>query len=406
MLDNFKSLKKINDMYTGEEAYIQVGGLLADEYGRFWINLEAKVSVKGGGFLAPRIKRTGSKVSDFEIDSNNAYTPFIVESDKLENDKSCVCLEEDTKEVVYKVEKHNPGYDSVKEKLSPLYEIFLNPEILNQVLINTNIPEIIRGNEPVFSGVILYGEGGTGKTSLQRAIGRVYKKCGAISEELNVAAMSEKYIGSLGNNLDKKIKEINIESEKQNVPAFIFLDEATSLVMSRESHNSSGADYYQEAVDVLKKYISNYPNLVFSITTNAQPDIYDDTLVREGRLAPVQIPDPGKNEKKKMWEFFLKKHGIFENLNDRQYESLALLTKTEKGSFISEFTKSYLLNKKLDKEKSLAESESILDALTSGNIVSMDIIKSGINFPELIEDLKKYLHESFKRKQMKVNIGF
>ncbi|MGM0417543.1 MAG: AAA family ATPase [Thermodesulfobacteriota bacterium] len=406
MLDNFKSLKKINNMRPGEEAYIQVGGLLTDEYGRFWINLEAKVSLKGGGFLSPMIRRTGIKTSDFEIDDHNAYTPFTVESDKLENDNSCVCLEEDTKEIVYKFEKNNATHDSVKEKLSPLYEIFLNPGILNQVLINTNIPEIIRGDSPVFSGVILYGEGGTGKTSLQRAIGRVYKNCGAISEELHVAAMSEKYIGSLGNNLDKKIKEINIESEKQNVPAFIFLDEATSLVMSRESHNSSGADYYQEAVDVLKKYISNYPNLVFSVTTNAQPDIYDDTLVREGRLAPVQIPAPGKDEKIKMWEFFLKKYDIFEKLSIEQYEKLALLTRTEKGSFISEFTKSYLLNKKLDQEKNLAESESVLDALTSGNIVSMDMIKSGINFTELIDDLKKSIQESFNRKQVKVNIGF
>ena len=72
---------------------------------------------------------------------------------------------------------------------------------------------------------------------------------------------------------------------------------------------------------------------------------------------------------------------------------------------ISAFADS-ILNKKLDKEKKLAESESILDALTSGKAVSMDLIKSGINFSELINDLKKSVQASFKRKEVKVNIGF
>jgi SpoVK/Ycf46/Vps4 family AAA+-type ATPase len=405
MLDNFKRIKKISDMAEGEKAYIQLGGLVADEQGSLWLNLEGKVSTKGGSVISPVIKRTGKRKHDFEIDNNNAYTPYIVESEILKNDNFFVCLDE-VIEVSLKSDIEIKKLDSIKEKLSPLYNIFLNHEVLNQVLINTNIPEIKRGEKPVFSGVILYGEGGTGKTSLQKAIGEVYKNCGAIAEEFNVASMSEKYIGSLGNNLDKKIGEINKMSEKMNVPAFIFLDEATSIVMSRETHNSSGADYYQEAVDVLKKYISNYPNLVFSITTNAMPDIYDDTLVREGRLLPVLIPLPGKEEKTKMWEFFLNKYEIIKNLEKSSYEELAELTSEEKGSFISEFSKGYIPGKKLEEETRLSNTDSILDSLSKGVYASIEKVKEKINFDIIFSDLEKAVQKGRKRNKIKNQIGF
>jgi SpoVK/Ycf46/Vps4 family AAA+-type ATPase len=405
MLDNFKRIKKITDMEEGEAAYLQLGALVSDEHGRLWLNLEGKVSSKGGSVISPVIKKTGKRKHDFEIDNNNAFSPYFVESQILKNEDSYICLD-DFFEAGLKTDIEIKKSESIKEKLSPLYNIFLNHEVLNQVLINTNVPEIIRDEKPVFSGVILYGEGGTGKTSLQKAIGNVYKNCGAISEELNVAQMSEKYIGSLGNNLDKKIGEINKLSEKMNVPAFVFLDEATSLVMSRETHNSSGADYYQEAVDVLKKYISNYPNLVFSITTNAMPDIYDDTLVREGRLLPVHIPLPGREEKIKMWEFFLEKYEIIKGLDDFCYQKLADIASKEKGSFINEFTKGYLLNKKLEEEKMLSNTSSILDSLSKGVYASMDKVKEKINFELIIKDLEKEVEKGRIRNRVQNKIGF
>jgi SpoVK/Ycf46/Vps4 family AAA+-type ATPase len=405
MLDNFKRIKKITDMEEGEAAYLQLGALVSDEHGRLWLNLEGKVSSKGGSVISPVIKKTGKRKHDFEIDNNNAFSPYFVESQILKNEDSYICLD-DFFEAGLKTDIEIKKSESIKEKLSPLYNIFLNHEVLNQVLINTNVPEIIRDEKPVFSGVILYGEGGTGKTSLQKAIGNVYKNCGAISEELNVAQMSEKYIGSLGNNLDKKIGEINKLSEKMNVPAFVFLDEATSLVMSRETHNSSGADYYQEAVDVLKKYISNYPNLVFSITTNAMPDIYDDTLVREGRLLPVHIPLPGRDEKIKMWEFFLEKYEIIKGLDDFCYQKLADIASKEKGSFINEFTKGYLLNKKLEEEKMLSNTSSILDSLSKGVYASMDKVKEKINFELIIKDLEKEVEKGRIRNRVQNKIGF
>ncbi len=88
-----------------------------------------------------------------------------------------------------------------KEILKPLYDIFLEPETLNTVLMRTSLPEVINKQAPIFNGVILYGEGGTGKTALQKAIATVFRNAGGISEELNVAQLSEKFIGSLANNL-------------------------------------------------------------------------------------------------------------------------------------------------------------------------------------------------------------
>jgi len=402
MLGNFRNIKTLSQMKNGEMGYLQIGGLLMDEEGRLWLDLEAKISSAGGGLLNPGIVRYGDNESDFELESENAYTPFIVNSKDLMDNEKYICFESliDQKTVFQPVK-----VEPVKEKLAPLYDIFLNPEVLNQVLIQTSVPEILRNEKTLFSGVILYGEGGTGKTSLQRAIAKVYKSCGALAEEIHVAALSEKYIGSLGNNLDKRISMINLEAEKKGKPAFIFLDEATSLVMSSDKHNSSGADYYQEAVDVLKKYISNYPNLVFSITTNAMPDIYDDTLIREGRLTPIEIPLPGREEKKKMWDFFLTKYEVLTDLDEAQSDMLADLAENEKGSFISEFTRGYLPRKKLEEESKKAGSLSILDALAKGSCINMSRIKKSISFKIIFNDVKAALLKKGKTVS-KVRLGF
>jgi hypothetical protein len=136
------------------------------------------------------------------------------------------------------------------------------------------------------------------------------------------------------------------------------------------------------------------------------PDIYDDTLVREGRLLPVHIPLPGRDEKIKMWEFFLEKYEIIKGLDDFCYQKLADIASKEKGSFINEFTKGYLLNKKLEEEKMLSNTSSILDSLSKGVYASMDKVKEKINFELIIKDLEKEVEKGRKRNRVQNKIGF
>ncbi|TYT73267.1 AAA family ATPase [Desulfobotulus mexicanus] len=409
MLEAFKKYKAIRNMDIGEEGYGQVGSIFRDEHDRLWLHLNAKVSKRYTGELTPLIRRTGNEANAFDVDTANIFTPFAARSRNLERHGDFFCL--DDAPLVQKEEKITRTHVSQAsptpygEMLAPLFDIFMAPEILNEVLIRTSVPEVLRQEKPLSSGVILYGEGGTGKTALQRAIADVYERAGAHATELNVAALSEKYIGSLAHNLDAAIFEVVEKTAKSGRPAFIFLDEATSLVMNSESHNSSGADYYQEAVDVLKKYIANYPDLVFSITTNADPETFDDTLIRDGRLAPIRIPAPGRSEKAAMWRFFLKKHDVFEDIGEGEALQLADGIPDEKGAFISRFCKDYLARKKLAMETARAASGSLLESLAAGHFISLDMVKKTLSLDTLMQDIQKAL-QLRPGKPVKAAVGF
>lgn len=408
MIECIKLHKPIRNMEVGEEGYLQIGSVINDERGRAWLNLNGKVSSAYGGILTPAVRRIDSTDKGFEVDTINIITPYMGISHILSKAPDLVCLDDEIMTVpggYVAVEKSPSEKIAAADVVAPLYNIFMNPSVLNEVLIRTSVPEVVHGEKPIFSGVILYGRGGTGKTALQKAIANVYENAGAHTIELNVASLSEKYVGSLAHNLDEKIAEINNASIKSGRPAYVFLDEATSLVISSEAHNSSGMDYYQEAVDVLKKYISNYPNLVFSITTNAAPDLFDDTLIREGRLAPVHIPPPGEEEKKDMWKHFLEKHDVMKNLEEDQYEELAAMIPDKTGAFISEFCRSYIPRKKLAMETAAAGGKRLLEALSKGTYVSLDDVRRNINYCALIEDLEKAIGQG-KEKNDKKKLGF
>lgn len=409
MIECIKLHKPIRQMDVGEEGYLQIGSLLSDERGRIWLNLNGKVSENYGGLLTPCVRRIDSTDNGFDVDTASVVTPYMGISHILHKAPDMICLDEEydnaplIKTTVQ--EKVSKEARLSSDVVSPLYNIFMNPSVFNEVLIRTSVPEIVRGEKPAFSGVILYGRGGTGKTALQKAIASVYEKAGAHSAELNVAALSEKYVGSLAHNLDEKIGEINNISIKSGKPAYIFLDEATSLVISSEAHNSSGMDYYQEAVDVLKKYISNYPNLVFSITTNAKPDIFDDTLIREGRLAPVYIPPPGDEEKKAMWKHFIEKHDVVKGLDESHFAELAELIPGKTGAFISEFCRSYIPRKKLKLETEAAGSRNLLDALAAGSYVSLEDVRRQITYEGIKNDIAE-LSEKKTETKPKLKVGF
>ena len=58
---------------------------------------------------------------------------------------------------------------------------------MKNVLIKTNIPQILKGELPQYSGMILHGPGGTGKTELANAIMEVYESLGRFDEALEDA---------------------------------------------------------------------------------------------------------------------------------------------------------------------------------------------------------------------------
>lgn len=414
MLNELKYRKRIKDMNIEEEGFLPLGALFVDETGAEWLNTNAVIS-KSYSVFSKHIRKisdstTGYEITSLDIITANADTTIQGSSDVFQQFPELICLTDEIYESQQTLEKTKKPVGTAplpnEEILKPLYSIFLEPEILNTVLIRTSIPEVINQKTPIFNGVILYGEGGTGKTALQRALATVFRNAGGVAEELNVAQLSEKYIGSLANNLDASIGQVLFEAEKAKRPAFIFLDEASSLVMSASKHNESGVDYYQEAVDVLKKYISNYPNLILSITTNMEPDAFDDTLIREGRLHPVHIGYPGKKQKMQLWEHFLGQFDIAENLTIEQYGELASAIPKEQGAFINEFCKSYIPTKKLKMEADASGSENLLDVLAGGHYISIERVKETIDFDSILDDLLSAVEKKHSGRDCESTVGF
>jgi hypothetical protein len=290
---------------------------------------------------------------------------------------------------------------SNKEILSPLDTVFLDPDVIDNVALRASIPQLIDGEEPSYSGVILYGPAGTGKTVLLRAIAETYKNAGAITQEFNLAEMTDMWVGILGKNLDRKIQETLDQAKKEGKTAFIFLDEATSLVMTVEG-STSCKRYYQEALDVLKKYIGNYKELVFGISTNEIPENFDSPLIREGRLEPIKIDFPGKKERKDMWRHFLKEYEVLEELTDKQYEELASAVPKEQGAFIEEFCRAYLENKRAQMQRRVQGAATIVAALKSGQMVPMDKVKDTITYEVLLADVQKIAADKYEGSEPKV----
>lgn len=84
-------------------------------------------------------------------------------------------------------------------------------------------------------------------------------------------------------------------------------DEGSSLVQIAEDGARSVSKHYQEAIDVLKKYIGNYRKIVVAVSTNLLPDSFEAALTREGRLTSFLIDYPQMRRKNAPVEAFSEK---------------------------------------------------------------------------------------------------
>ena len=389
MFDELKNKKRIRDMYTDETGYILHGGIVTDENFNLYLNLNSLVFNHYIVF-AYTIKKMSNNLYDYEVEKEdffleNFYFHPYIHSGELKKNRNYIKL--DYLPANIKEKENDEMKDDNEERrfvLEPLKNIFFNRDIINEIILKTGIPEILNLEDPTSNGIILYGRPGTGKSTIQKAIAKVYDNLGFFSKEINLAKLTEMYVGALGNNLDEEIEKI-LEEAKSS-PVFIYLDEASSLVTNSKSHGST-SDYYQEGIDVLKKYISNYSNLVFSITTNSDVEDFDLALIREGRLTPIKVPYPGENEIKKMWNHFIEKYKLFESISSRNINELTKICLDKSGAFVDNFCKIYLNNKMVEINEKTTKSENIVEALIYGEFISVDDIRKTVTYKKFKKDL-------------------
>ncbi len=140
-------------------------------------------------------------------------------------------------------------------------ETVANLEKVNQARRKAGLPVPERSNHLVFTG-----NPGTGKTTVARIIGRIYRDLGVLKKghciEVSRGDLVAEYIGQTAPRV--------AEAVEQSLDGVLFIDEAYSLVSS-----DSGSDFGNEAITALLKYMEDYRDSLVVIAAGYREEMQD-----------------------------------------------------------------------------------------------------------------------------------
>jgi len=175
------------------------------------------------------------------------------------------------------------GIDEAKEEIEEVVEFLKNPARFDEA--GAKIP----------SGVLLYGEPGTGKTLLAKAIAG---EAGVPFFSISGSNFVEMYVG-IG---ASRVRDLFNEGKKK-APCIIFIDEIDAVGRHRSSGGASGGnDEREQTLNQLLVEMDGFEandHVIVIAATNRQ-DILDPALLRPGRFdrqVMVPLPDVGGREK-------------------------------------------------------------------------------------------------------------
>lgn len=193
-----------------------------------------------------------------------------------------------------------------------------------------NLIEPIRsGNlRRVPTGILLAGPSGTGKTLLVRVIS---KMSGLNNVDLNIAKITDKWVGSSERNLEKAFRCIEALA-----PVIVTVDEIDQLGFSRESGDSSGVS--SRLFRRLLEFMSDPKHrgqIIFIGLTN-RPDLMDAALKRPGRFdKKIPILTPTAVERVGIIKTLLGRYlkdGEIGSISEPEYEKIAQETEGYTGA--------------------------------------------------------------------------
>jgi cell division protease FtsH len=181
------------------------------------------------------------------------------------------------------------GIDEAKEEVEELVDFLKNPA------------KFVDAGARIPTGVLLYGEPGTGKTLLAKAIAG---EAGVPFFSISGSHFVEMYVG-IG---ASRVRDLFNEGKKK-APCIIFIDEIDAVGRHRSSGAGAGGnDEREQTLNQLLVEMDGFEvnNHVIVIAATNRQDILDPALLRPGRFdrqVMVPLPDVGGREK------ILKVHG-------------------------------------------------------------------------------------------------
>ena len=175
-------------------------------------------------------------------------------------------------------------------------------EIKEVVELPLKKPELFRkiGITPP-KGILLYGEPGTGKTLLAKAVA---SSTNSTFIEVVGSELVQKFIGEGA----KLVKEI-FEFARRKAPAIVFIDEIDALAAKRMEVGTSGEREVNRTFMQLLAEIDGFKPLgnVKIIGATNRKDILDPAIIRPGRLDRlIHVPIPSKEARLDIFKIHMK----------------------------------------------------------------------------------------------------
>lgn len=174
------------------------------------------------------------------------------------------------------------GVDEAKDEVEEIVDFLKTPEKFTEA--GARIP----------TGVLLYGEPGTGKTLLAKAIAG---EAGVPFYSISGSNFVEMYVG-IG---ASRVRDLFREGKK-NAPCIIFIDEIDAVGRHRSAAGGGGNDEREQTLNQLLVEMDGFEandHVIIIAATNRQ-DILDPALLRPGRFdrqVLVPLPDVAGREK-------------------------------------------------------------------------------------------------------------